>query len=208
MHEVVFSVGWGATRLRSCYSNCLFCGVPKAPSGCQAKPKTHTHTQERKRKRRTRTENGREKREKTAVVAWHDHYPSSRLSVSSRLHWFSFSSFLHPFLFIFYSFICLCVSRELEYHEALQHSPALLQSLSSSFIPMCLRLNDNSTNQALLVNCPTTEVKGQLHVRVSKVRFQTSQGAEDLSNPLIPFMSLLLYLLEPAPQWSYMMPAR
>lgn len=41
--KVVFCGGRGAVGLHSCFSNCLFCGIPKAPRGCQAKPKTHIH---------------------------------------------------------------------------------------------------------------------------------------------------------------------
>lgn len=94
---------------------------------------TDTHIQERE--TYTPTENERE-RGRNSLLWWHDMTttPSSLLSVSSRLYWFSFISFLHPSFFVHFLCICLGVSREPEYHEAPQLSGPLISLSSSSFI--------------------------------------------------------------------------
>lgn len=96
---------------------------------------TDTHTYRRERDVYTHWKWKRE-RGRDSLLWWHDMTttPSSLRSVSSRLYWFSFISFLHPYFLVHFLCICLGVRRGPEYHEAPQHSEPLISLSSSSFI--------------------------------------------------------------------------
>lgn len=129
--EFVLSGGRYATRLHSCYSNCLFCGAPRALSSCQAKPKTHTHTGEKERGMHAAGKWKRERRDGFLRQFDMTAIPSSLLRVTSSLRLGCLS--FHPSPWFPRSLACIRPAVGGEWTVRLSKPAEPLISVSSSF---------------------------------------------------------------------------